>query len=174
MCCWCSSRRATSPRTGAAGDASILPATGNLGRQQDGSGKEDALLPLIDAARTIFPCRAFILCARTGDGVSLPGNPVAPPASPPIFRDMLTDRPEDLSPPKSGKIISIPTKRSLTPPSSWMPSRKRREGTDPHRGDHKCGARLLKKIIMAAGAHVEKDRHRRPARNGEVLCRGYF
>ena len=60
--------------------------------------KKAALLPLIDAARTIFPCRAFIpLCARTGDGVPVLLQEIREllPAGPPYFpEDMLTDRSE--------------------------------------------------------------------------------
>jgi GTP-binding protein Era len=60
--------------------------------------KKDLLLPLIEEARSAFPCRAFVpLCARTGDGVTALLQEIRDllPEGPPYFpEDMVTDRSE--------------------------------------------------------------------------------
>jgi GTPase len=60
--------------------------------------KKDTLLPLIDEAREVFPCQAFLpICARTGDGVPALLQEIRNllPEGPPYFpEDMLTDRSE--------------------------------------------------------------------------------
>jgi GTPase len=60
--------------------------------------KKETILPLIAAARTAFPCRAFFpLCARTGDDVPALLREIRDllPEGPPYFpTDMLTDRSE--------------------------------------------------------------------------------
>ncbi|MDI9569175.1 MAG: GTPase Era [Pseudomonadota bacterium] len=60
--------------------------------------KKEVLLPFIDEARTIFPCRAFVpLCARTGEGIPALLQEIREllPAGPPYFpEDMVTDRSE--------------------------------------------------------------------------------
>jgi len=60
--------------------------------------RKDTLLPLIDEARIIFPCRAFFpICARTGEGVPELLQEIRKllPEGPPYFpEDMVTDRSE--------------------------------------------------------------------------------